>query len=102
MQFEGVHLHCTEQRIGLVDDHHGLACLGLVVAFNVGKVQLGGVFLEEQLTGQTVGGAYQCHGPALEVRQDPGRHVGVVLGDVALGSVGAGIDNALGMSQVQA
>ncbi|MNJ61516.1 hypothetical protein D3C77_573090 [compost metagenome] len=101
MQFEGVHLHRPKQRLRLVDDHQRLAGFGLVVAFQVGNVQLRSVFLEKQLTGQTLRGAHQRHRPALQMRQHPGRYLRVVLRHLALGNTRAGIDDALRMGEVQ-
>ncbi|MCY1439623.1 hypothetical protein D9M71_558660 [compost metagenome] len=101
VQFEGVHLHRAEQGGSLVNDHQRLAGFGLVVAFQARDVQLRGVLLEKQLTGQAIRRTHQGHGPALEVRQDPRRNQGVILGHLALADAAAGVDDSFGVGKVQ-
>ncbi|MNG03651.1 hypothetical protein D3C84_867400 [compost metagenome] len=97
MQLHGAHLHGTNQRFGVVDDHHWLARELLIQGLNAGNRQALGVFLEKQFAVNTVRRTHQRHRAILELRQNPLGDAGVILSQLHFGRAAAGIDDPIGV-----
>ncbi|CAH0215285.1 hypothetical protein SRABI35_02075 [Stenotrophomonas lactitubi] len=99
MQFQGVHLHQLQQAAFVIDIDVVLAPAFLLQRHCMHGVAqaLAVVFLEEARLAHAIGTAQQRQRSSTDFRQDPARHLPVVVGNVALAELLLRKHHALGM-----